>query len=58
MLRSAAKIYHIVSLLPVVSKVINNRIVGHLEKCGFSSDFQYSFRSSRSTTNFLAVASD
>ena len=37
--RSAAKNYHPVSLLSVVSKVfencVNNRFVGHLEKCGF-----------------------
>ena len=36
--RSAAKNYHHVSLLSVVSKVfeklVNNRIVDHLEKCG------------------------
>ena len=47
--RSAAKNYCPVSLLPVVRKVfeklVNNRIVDHLEKCGFS-DFQYGFRSS------------
>ena len=48
--RSVAKNYHSVSLLSVVSKVfeklINNRIVNHLEKCGLSSDFQHDFRSS------------
>ena len=48
--RSTAKNYHPVSLLSVVSKVfeklINNRIVDHLEKCGLFSDFQYGFRSS------------
>ena len=36
--RSTAKNYRLVSLLSVVSKVVeklvNNRIVGHLEKCG------------------------
>ena len=46
--RSAAKNYCPVSLLSVVSKVfeklVNNRIVDHLEKCLFS-DFQYGFRS-------------
>ena len=39
-----------VSLLAVVSKVfeklVNNRIVDHLEKYGLFSDFQYGFRSS------------
>ena len=48
--RSTAKNYRPVSLLSVVSKVfeklVNNRIVDHLEKCGLFSDFQYGFRSS------------
>ena len=49
--RSTAKNYHPVGLPTVVSKVfeklVNNRIVDHLEKCGLSSDFQYGFRSFR-----------
>ena len=60
--RSTAKNYHPVSLLSVVSKVfeklVNNRIVNHLEKCGLFSDFQYGFRSSRSTADLLTVVSD
>ena len=48
--RSTAKNYCPVSLLSVVSKVfeklVNNRIVDHLQKCGLFSDFQYGFRSS------------
>ena len=48
--RSTAKNYHPVSLLSLVSKVfeklVNNRIVDHLEKCGLFSDSQYGFRSS------------
>ena len=60
--RSTAKNYHPVSLLSVVSKVfeklVNNRIVDHLEKCGLFSDFQYGFRSSRSTADLLTVVSD
>ena len=60
--RSTAKSYRPVSLLSVVSKVfeklVNNRIVDHLEKCGLSSDFQYGFRSSRSTADFVTVVSD
>ena len=59
---SSAKNYHPVSLLSVVSKVFekleNNRIVDHLEKCGFFSDFQYGFRSSRSTADLLTVVYD
>ena len=55
--RSTAKNYRPVSLFCVISKVIeklvNNRIVDHLEKCGFFSDFQYAFRSSQSTADLL-----
>ena len=46
----AAKTYRRVSLLSVVSKVIekrmNNRIVDHLKRCDLFSVFQYGFRSS------------
>ena len=53
--RSTAKSYCPVSLLSVVSKVfeklVNNRIVDHLEKCGLFSDFQYGFRSSQLSFN-------
>ena len=60
--RSTAKNYRPVSLLSVVSKVcenlVNNRIVDQLEKCGLFSDFQYGFRTSRSTADLLTVASD
>ena len=60
--RSTAKNYRPVSLLSVVSKVfeklVNNRIVDHLEKCGLFSDFQYGFRSSRSTADLLTFVSD
>ena len=44
---STAKNYHFASLFSVVSKVfeklVNNRLVDHLEKCVFFSNFQYSF---------------
>ena len=60
--RSTAKNYRPASLLSVVSKVfeklVNNRIVDHLEKCGLFSDFQYGFRSFRSTADLLTVVSD
>ena len=60
--RSTAKNYCPVSLLSVVSKVfeklINKRIVDHLVKCGLFSDFQYGFRSSRSTADLLIVLLD
>ena len=57
-----AKNHRPVTLLSVISKVfgklVNNRIVNLLEKCGVSSDFQYGFRSSRSTADLLTVVSD
>ena len=60
--RSTAKNYRPLSLFSVVSKVfeklVKDRIVGHLEKCGLLSDFQYGFRSSRSTADILTVVSD
>ena len=39
-------------------KLVSNRIVDHLEKCGLFSDFQYGFRSCQSTTDLLTVLSD
>ena len=60
--RSTAKNYRLVSLLSVVSKVfeklVNNRIIEYLEKGVLFSDFQYGFRSSQSTVDFLTVVSD
>ena len=60
--RSTAKNYHPASLLSLISKVfdklVNNRIIDHQEKCGLFTDFQYGFRSSRSTEDLLTVASD
>ena len=41
----------------VFEKLVSNRIVDHLEKCDLFSDFQYGFRSSRSTGDLLAVVS-
>ena len=59
---STAKNCRPVSLLSVVSKVfeklVNNRIVDDLEKCGLFSDFQDRLRSSRSTADLLTVVSD
>ena len=42
----------------VFEKLVNDRIVDHLEKFDLFSDFQYGFRSSESTTDLLTVASD
>ena len=59
--KSIAKSYRPVSLLSVVSKVfeklVNDRIVDHLKKCGLFY-FQYGFRSSQSTADLLTVVSD
>ena len=42
----------------VFEKLVSNRIVDHLEKCGLFSDFQYGFRSSQSTADLLTVISE
>ena len=42
----------------VIEKLLNNRIVDHLEKCDLFSGFQYGFRSSGSTADLLTVAYD
>ena len=60
--KTIARNYRPVSLLSMVSKIceklVNNRTVDHLEKCGLFSDIQYGFRSSRSTADPLTVVSD
>ena len=38
--------------------IYNNKVVNHLKKCGLFSDFQYGFKSSRSTADLLTVVSD
>ena len=42
----------------VFEKLVNNRIVDRLEKCGLFSDFQYGFKSFQSTPDLLTVISD
>ena len=42
----------------VFEKLVNNRIIDHLEKSGLFSDFQYGFTSSRSTADLLTAVSD
>ena len=42
----------------VFERLVNNRIVDHLEKYGLFSDLQYGFRSSRSNADLLTVVSD
>ena len=54
----SGKNYHPVSFLSVVSKVVNNRIVDHLEKCGLFLISSIGFRSSQSTPDVLTVVSD
>ena len=51
-----------VTLLSAVSKIfeklVNNRLVDHLEENGQLFDFQYGFRSALSINNLLTVVSD
>ena len=54
--RSTAQNYRPVS--KVFEKLVNNRIVDHLQKSGLFSDFQYGFRASQSTADLLTVVSD
>ena len=42
----------------VFEKLVNNRIVDQPREMRLFSDFQYGFRSSRSTADLLTVASD
>ena len=42
----------------VSEKLVNNKIVDHLEKYGLFSDFSYGFRSSQLTADLLTVVSD
>ena len=42
----------------VFEKLVNNKIVDHLETCDLFSGFQYGFRSSPSTADLLTVVSD
>ena len=57
--RSTAKNCRSARLLSVVSnvfeKLVNNRIVDHLEKCDHFSDSLYGFTSSQSTADLLTV---
>ena len=58
----AAKSRRPVILLSVVNKVfeklVDKRLVDHLEKCGLFPDFQSGFRLSQSTADLLTVVSD
>ena len=42
----------------IFEKLVNNRIVDHLEKCGLFLISNISFRSSRSTVDLLTIVSD
>ena len=59
---SAAKNYLPVSLLSVVSKVfeklVNNRLVDNIKKCGLFSDLQCAFRIAQLTADLPTVVSD
>ena len=42
----------------IFEKLVNNRIIAHLEKYNLFSDFQYGFKSSGSTADLMTVLSD
>ena len=42
----------------VFEKLVNNKMVNHIEMCDPLFDFQYNFRSSRSISDLLTVVSD
>ena len=42
----------------IFEKLVNKRIVDHIEKYGLWSDFQYGYRSSQSIADLLKVVSD
>ena len=54
--------YRPIGLLPIISKVfeslINRSLVNHLDSNNLFSDFQYGFRSGRSTADVLTVTSE
>ena len=57
--RSTTKNYRLLSVVSkVFEKLVNNRFVDHVKKCGLFSDFQYGFRTSRSIADLLTVVSD
>ena len=45
-------------VIKIFEKLLNNKIVGHLQKSGLFPDFQYGLRSSQSIANLLTVVSD
>ena len=57
-LKTTALLVFFLWLVKSLKKFKNNRIVDHLEECDLFSDFQYGFRSSRSTADLLTVVSD
>ena len=57
-LKILRKIQTSLQKMPKCEKLVNNRVVDHLEKCGLFSDFQYGCRSSQSTADLLTVVYD
>ena len=60
--RSDPRNYRPISLLPIISKIfetlINTSIVNHLNSQNLFSDYQYGFRSGRSTADILTVINE
>ena len=42
----------------IFEKLVNNKLVDHLEKCGLFPGLQYGFRSSQSIADYLTAVSD
>ena len=57
-LKTTALLVFSLWLIKSLKNLLTIGIVDHLEKCGLFSDFQYGFRSSRSTADLLTVVSD
>ena len=58
LLKTTTLLVFFLLLVKSLKKSLNNRIVDHLEKCSFFSDFQEGFRSSQSTVDLYTALSD
>ena len=57
-LKTPAQLVFFSVVSKIFEKLVNNRIVDHVEKFGHFSDFHYGFSPSESTADLLAVVSD
>ena len=56
--KNCCPVSHFSVICKAFKKLLNNKFVDHLEKCGRSVGFQYRFRSSGSTVSLLIAVSD